>query len=333
MSLSSTIRTGMYGAMQPVRRSTLTVDAQDIVVSGLDSVSDGDYFVIVNVKGAAEGNYFRMYINGDTTAANYYNIHGRYLNSTTASSVHWTDAYISYVYNGGFTECRGWLTRKAVSGHVIGTMTGRYDDAATNVTSTQNSIWYKSSASINTITVKHPVAAGFAAGSYVEVYKIGAPGSDVGSLIGYGYGESATAVNDTTGFDWGSNTAPAITDGTDVGISVSYTPKYASSLLEIEFTPAYYTHSANTQTCAFFIFEGSTCIASTFATAVDVATRTTKAPIVKRVKAAGSTSPRIYTARFAIFPGTGTGYLNSLAGTNYFASTDLMTLTVKEIKQ
>ena len=172
MSLSSAIRTGLYGALQLVGSTTLGSSNQDISVSGLDIANDGMYMVVLNLKnsGATVGNVFPLF-NGDTTSANYDSqvsfVSAASVSAGRANNPRLMDIIASSIAVGTFFMVRDVDGLTSIFGK------GR-DSGTTAIRMFDSVVGWRTNANVTTLTIRHSTST-FATGSYVKVYKIGAP--------------------------------------------------------------------------------------------------------------------------------------------------------------
>lgn len=175
MSLSRSIQVGLYGAMALVGSSVAVGGEQTLTVSGLSSLSDGAYILDVNIKNNSGGTRsVHLVVNGDTTVTNYYRQIDFVDNATPTPLRQNNNHFYSGITNGqclmafgvvrvsrnNFAYFSGDATGEAPSGVTRGDITIAYNTAIAG--------------GITSLGVRMD-AAGFVAGDYIKVYKIGAP--------------------------------------------------------------------------------------------------------------------------------------------------------------
>lgn len=158
-------------------------------------------------------------------------------------------------------------------------------------------------------------------------------GGGAGSQVGYDYTASTTARSTTSTTIPVDNTIPQNTEGAAyTDLDITYTPTAATSLLEITICIPIASHSTSGSSLRLACFRDSGANA-VFATLTEQAAAANDSfPInYKFVVAAGSTSATTFTWRWGV--GGGTGYINSIAGTQYFGASNMATATLREIAQ
>jgi hypothetical protein len=154
----------------------------------------------------------------------------------------------------------------------------------------------------------------------------------VGMQVGYARTASSTTASTNTTIP-NDATIPQSTEGAAyTSIDVAYTPKFASSLLEIEVSVPIV--SANTISGATLaLFESGVANAIIAKSIIIGASDYFGDLSVRVVVAASSTSARTYTLRFGNTSGTATIYLLRTPTAAVYGAASIATMTVKEIKQ
>lgn len=178
MSLSSAIRTGLYGALQVAGRSTpLAVAGNTMTVSGLDLANDGNsYRVIVRCKNntvTLAG--YSMYVNGDVVATNYFRESTTY-DSTSAGTARANDGLVGIMSASANSVAVIDMVRD-IDGFPIADSASSYGVGASSLSS-YRAHWQRATAG-NVTSISIVGAQNFAINSEVIVYKIGAPSAGI----------------------------------------------------------------------------------------------------------------------------------------------------------
>jgi hypothetical protein len=157
----------------------------------------------------------------------------------------------------------------------------------------------------------------------------GGGGVSAGAQIGYIRTTSTSSASTTLTIPV-DDTIPQVGEGAELtGLSTTYTPAEAASILECELTIPYMSHSAGlTMIVAVFRDGGANAVYSTFATTV--AAGLAAVPSVRFTVPATSTSSTTFTVRYGT--ASGTTYVGRLAA-DYLGASDVQLFTIKEIKQ
>jgi hypothetical protein len=214
---------------------------------------------------------------------------------------------------------------------------------------------WNSNANVVGITLIADTASALKVGASIKVYGIS-------PIAGSGAGDFASITGDPTDnaalVAWGATLAGAVVtynsylstaaDSTALGIpvdgsipqisegkalgSVTITPKYASSIIELELSIGLSSCSASSHS-SFFAFKDAD--ADTIGGGVTYFAAGLGRPInVRIIVPASSTAARTYSWRYGSQGGTGaTQYINSLGGTQTHGATTQVYITAKEIKQ
>ncbi|RLE76539.1 MAG: hypothetical protein DRJ44_03890 [Thermoprotei archaeon] len=92
-----------FATYEKIYETTLSSNVTSITITGLDINSDKQYKLIINLKNGAGSGLFRIYVNNDTTATNYYE--QRLLaNDTTVTANRINDCYIDGVTVEAYVE-------------------------------------------------------------------------------------------------------------------------------------------------------------------------------------------------------------------------------------
>jgi hypothetical protein len=174
MSIGSVIRAGMSGALQLVGSYTVSGAAvTTFTISGLDLTSDGSYLVAHSFKNAtASLSVISAYFNGDTTATNYDS--QNYQSSGAATTSARSNASTYAILNASST-CTGHAQFISdVDGKpslIFSQRTG-----ATTLTEFRNgATMWRTAGNVTTIQFSASIASSIGIGSWVKIYKFGAP--------------------------------------------------------------------------------------------------------------------------------------------------------------
>lgn len=331
MSLNRAIKAGLYGAMAVAGSSVAAGGEQILTVSGLSSLADGAYIVDVNIKNNSGGTRsVHLVVNGDTTVTNYYRQIDFVDNATPTPLRQNNNHFYSGVTNGQCMMAFGVLrvSRNNLA-YFSGDVTG---EAPSGVTRGDITIAYNTTIAggITSLAVRMD-AAGFTAGDYIKVYKIGAP-NQRGAQIGYAKTESTTVASDAGTPIPIDNTIPQSSEGVAfASLDTTYTVKDANSLLEVEVTlPIVTQTTTGSPRFALFRDAGADAIAANFVTVPSsdyCYTNTLR--VVVPASAVGATT---FKLRWSCSGGT--AYINrAVSVAALFNGMCKATMTVKEIQQ
>ena len=176
MSLSSAIRTGLYGALQVAGKvDPLVAAATTMTVNSLSLNNDGSYsgeFAIYNSTGSASDISFDL--NGNTTAANYYTqyLYGDHTTPFTSRS----NNAILRTLPAGASMAVDFTIKKDPQGNTRVNLTIN-TDAPASIKALETRSAFIVAGDINSFGVRGSVASSIGIGSWIKVYKIGAPQS------------------------------------------------------------------------------------------------------------------------------------------------------------
>ena len=160
----------------------------------------------------------------------------------------------------------------------------------------------------------------------IETKNSGGSWSPVSSaMLGYGQTSTTTQTSTTALIPYDAS-IPQNTDGTQI-LTLSYTPKSSTSILEIEFSGVLSSSTLAAVSAALFVdtTANALCAAGTLIPAINY---TTGSLIVRHVVTSGSTTARTYKIRYG--GSSGTTYINRRFAEATFGGVQRAVLTVKE---
>lgn len=177
LDITSTVNYPILAQGNLIEKKTITSDSTSVAFTGLDSTIDGIYTMIVDITGSQTSDLY-LYINGDTTATNYYRELVR-ATGATLGVLNTNEPAVSYIVSGIKT-----LAVYTISTGAVNVTTGNKNTGADGHIMT-GSIWKTTTpSSITQISlVAKTGTAAIGAGSTIALYKQNVSQSLIDSTI------------------------------------------------------------------------------------------------------------------------------------------------------